>query len=286
MSYYNFDRALSYNALLNFILTTRGLGKTYGAKKLVINRFLKKKEKFIYLRRYKDELSTIETFFDDISKDEQFKNVEFKIRGKDFYINNEHCGKAMILSISQRYKSSPFPDYTTIIFDEFIINTTNIRYLKNEPWHFLEFFSTVARKRNNVRAILLANNISLINPYFQYFNCIPKSGNRFTLAKDGEILVDICKDEEFNEEMYKTKFGKLIKGTTYGNYAIENESLLDNNEFINKKRANDSCFMFSILHNNIELGFWISYNDEKIHVSKDIQKLSFTILKLKKCVMK
>ena len=79
MAYYNYDKALSYNALFNFILTTRGLGKTYGAKLKVIKKFLKTGEQFIYIRRYKDELSTIDTFFNDIIANNEFPEHEFKV---------------------------------------------------------------------------------------------------------------------------------------------------------------------------------------------------------------
>ena len=271
MAWYNYDRAMSYNALFTFILTNRGLGKTYGAKKRVVKKFLKKGEQFIYLRRYKEELKTVSTFWDDISKDPEFEGVEFKVVHKQFYINGKVAGYAIPLSVSQNYKSTPYPDVTTIIFDEFIINTQNLRYLKNEVSTYLDFFETVARKRDNVRAIFLANNISFVNPYFQYFRCIPKPGNRFTLAKDGEVLVEVFKDDEFNEEKYQTKFGKLIKNTAYGNYAIENESLRDDSTFINKNKPKDSIFCFSIINNGIELGYWVSFKEDKFYVCKDIQ---------------
>ena len=274
MGWYNYDRALSYNALFTFILTTRGLGKTYGAKLKVINKFLKKGEQFIYVRRYKDELSTISTFFNDIVNNGEFPDHKFKVVGKTFYCDDKIMGYAIPLSISQRLKSTSYPEVTTIIFDEFIINKGNILYLRDEVITFLEFFETVARKRNNVRAIFLANNVSLINPYFQYFNCIPKNGNRFTLAQDGEILVEVFKDEVFNQEKYKTKFGKLIKNTTYGNYAIENESLLDDSTFIDKVRPKDSQFCFSVKYKGIELGYWISFDDETFYICRDIQENS------------
>lgn len=274
MGWYNYDRALSYNALFTFILTTRGLGKTYGAKLKVINKFLKKGEQFIYVRRYKDELSTVSTFFNDIIANGEFKDHKFKVVGKTFYIDDEICGYAIPLSISQRLKSTSYPNVTTIIYDEFIINKGNIQYLRDEVYTFLEFFETVARKRDNVRAIFLANNVSLINPYFQYFNCIPKNNNRFTLAQDGEVLVEVFKDEVFNEEKYKTKFGKLIKHTTYGNYAIENESLLDDDTFIDKNRPSDSQFCFSVKFRGIELGYWISFKENIFYVCKDIQENS------------
>lgn len=282
MAYYNYDKALSYNALFNFILTTRGLGKTYGAKLKVIKKFLKTGEQFIYIRRYKDELSTIDTFFNDIIANNEFPEHEFKVVQKKFYIDGKICGYAIPLSISQRLKSTSYPNVTTIIYDEFIINTSNIRYLTNEVYTFLEFFETVARKRNNVRAIFLANNVSIINPYFQYFNCVPKENNRFTLAQDGEVLVEIYKDDEFNEEKYKTKFGKLIQGTTYGNYAIENESLIDNNKFVLKKKPNDLIFCFSVKYKESELGYWLSFKEGIFYVCKDVQpnsKHRFTVTK-------
>ena len=274
MGWYNYDKALSYNALFTFILTTRGLGKTYGAKLKVINKFLKKGEQFIYVRRYKDELSTISTFFNDIIANKEFEGHTFKVVGKTFYIDDKICGYAIPLSISQRLKSTSYPDVTTLIYDEFIINKGNIQYLRDEVYTFLEFFETVARKRNNVRAIFLANNVSLINPYFQYFNCIPKNNNRFTLAQDGEVLVEVFKDEVFNEEKYKTKFGKLIKNTTYGNYAIENESLLDDKTFVDKNRPSDAQFCFSVKFRGVELGYWICFEDNIFYVCKDVQSNS------------
>ena len=43
--YYDYDKISSYNATFNMIITNRGFGKTYGAKKRAINKFLKKGDK-------------------------------------------------------------------------------------------------------------------------------------------------------------------------------------------------------------------------------------------------
>ena len=40
--FYSYQNVLSYNALLNIIIGERGVGKTYGAKEFVLNRFKKK----------------------------------------------------------------------------------------------------------------------------------------------------------------------------------------------------------------------------------------------------
>ena len=46
MSYYNYDKIRSYNALMNIIMTNRGFGKTYGFKDMAIKNFLKKKQNY------------------------------------------------------------------------------------------------------------------------------------------------------------------------------------------------------------------------------------------------
>ena len=57
LSYYDYGPVLSRNAVFNMIMGARGLGKTYGAKKLVIKEFINHGNQFIYLRRYKEEQS-------------------------------------------------------------------------------------------------------------------------------------------------------------------------------------------------------------------------------------
>lgn len=54
--YYNYNKILSYNAFINFLIGERGVGKTYGASKMVVNKFIKKNEQFAYIRRYKSDL--------------------------------------------------------------------------------------------------------------------------------------------------------------------------------------------------------------------------------------
>ena len=97
--FWNINNSVSYNALFNFIIGNRGIRKTYGMKNYVINKFIKKGEQFIYLRRYKTEIKRINTFFDDMSKN--FPETDFKVQGKNFYINNKLAGYAISLSNSK-----------------------------------------------------------------------------------------------------------------------------------------------------------------------------------------
>ena len=63
----------------------------------------------------------------------------------------------MTLSTAQDLKGSNFPNVTTLIFDEFIIEEGQKKYyLHNEVFVFLNLIETIARMRD-VRVFLLGN---------------------------------------------------------------------------------------------------------------------------------
>ena len=68
MSYYNYDKIRSYNAVKNINRADTRSGKTYGYKEMAIKNVLKKGKQFMYIRRYKTDISKekIELFFLDI----------------------------------------------------------------------------------------------------------------------------------------------------------------------------------------------------------------------------
>ena len=103
--YYDYDKISSYNATFNMIITNRGFGKTYGAKKRAINKFLKKGEQFIYVRRYKSELKKVkDKFFEKIKK--EFEGHKFEIKGFTAYIDDKVAGYLIPLSTSLSEKSN------------------------------------------------------------------------------------------------------------------------------------------------------------------------------------
>ena len=280
--FYNYDRIRSYNAIWNFIISNRGGGKTYGFKMIAIKNFLKNKKKFIYVRRYKTELVDRNLFFDDVKHN--FPELEFKIQGHTAYINGEVCGYFIALSTSQQKKSISYPDVDLIGFDEFIVDKSALRYLTNEVEIALDLYETVNRQRtgkDKVKMFFMGNNISLVNPYFLFFDCIPKSTERFTVAKNGQIVIELFTDEDFIREKKQSEFGELTKGTKYAEYSIENKSLRDNDEFILPRKPDDCKFIFSIYYMNQEVGFWLSKKDGIIYVDNKIvnTRFRFTLTK-------
>ena len=111
--FYDYSKLLSYGALISFIIGERGVGKTYGAIKYVINNFLKTGNQFVYVRRYATELETsAPKFFDAIIENNEFEGHEFKVKTSKkltrFYIDGEICGYALPLSTAMILKSISF----------------------------------------------------------------------------------------------------------------------------------------------------------------------------------
>jgi hypothetical protein len=250
--YYNPNKMLSFNRILNCVIGARGIGKSYGLKKYVTNRFLKSGKQFIYLRRYKDELKKIPQFFNDIKG--EFPETELKVKGKQFYINDKLAGWAIPLSSWQSEKSNAYPDVETILFDEFIREKDNSGYLPNEVNALLNFMDTVFRDRENVRCICLSNAVSIVNPYMLYFNIIPNIQKRFNAYKS--ILVEIPDSKDFATARRKTRFGELINDTDYGEMALDNEFVNDSHVFI-EKRSKDSVYVFSVIYKGMTMGVWV-----------------------------
>jgi hypothetical protein len=265
--WYDYNNILSRNAMLNFILTNRGGGKTYGFKKKAINNFLKKGEEFVYVRRYKTEFKKIIKFFDDIKN--EFPEHTFKCTKNFAYIDDKICGYFIPLSTANNEKSTSYPNVTLICYDEFIIDKKNQRYLPSENDLFNGLIETIVRQRDNVTVICLANNVTISNPYFEAWKIYPDFENGIKTYNRGEkICVELSADKEFIEQKVKTRWGKLIQNNKYGEHAIYNKSLKDDDTFIMDKKPQNCKFMFSIILNSEEVGIW-SF-DDMFYVDKKI----------------
>lgn len=249
--YYSYQDALSHNKLFNFVIGNRGGGKTFGFKRWAINDFIKHGNMFVYVRRYKTELKNNKSFFNDMI--EFFPDHKFDVKGYKYYIDDKEAGVAIPLSVAITQKSVSFPKVNKICFDEFIIDKGFIHYMPNEVEAFLELYETIARTRDNVKVFFLGNAITTINPYFLYFNIIPDLSKRFTV-KD-LLQVEYFSNEEFIKMKKQTAFGRLISGTQYGDYAIENKFLKDSDDFIGEK-SKKAVFDFMITFDNINMFFW------------------------------
>lgn len=268
--FYNYNKILSYNAMINILIGERGVGKTYGATKFVVNQYIKKGEQFAYIRRYRPELKkACPNFFDSLKSNSEFIGHNLYSKGSRFYDNDEVIGYAMTLATAQDLKSANFSKVKTIIFDEFIIETGQKKaYLKNEVFTFLNLLETIGRLRD-IRVLMLANSASITNPYFMFFDLKLPYNSDIKLFKDGMILLQYMKNEEYRDFKKSTRFGKLIAGTEFEEYSVNNKFIDDNKDFIEKKSAS-AKFSFGFIYNSSQYGVWNDFKGGLVYVSKDL----------------
>ena len=284
--FWNLRQTKTHGALFNVIIGNRGGGKTYGAKEWSIDNFLKTGEQFGYIRRYKEDLKQpMVQFFKDIQ--DKYPDYEFKTDSNYFYIRlrpedkkqkwteNDIAGYGFTLSTANNKKSISYPKVTTLIYDEFLLSPGNQHYIANEPVALLNLYETIARPGTDhprVTLWMLANSLSVTNPFFLYWDLkMPtkqdKNGKWIWKHPSKPILVEDVRNEKFIDVKKNSEFGKLVEGTTYADYSIENKFLLDDDTFIEKKSPR-ARFYFTFIYMEFTLGVWIDPNEGKMYVSK------------------
>lgn len=258
--YYNGGELLSKNRLFNFIIGNRGGGKTYHWKVRCVREFLRSGKQFIWIRRYNTELENIKKWYDDIAH--EFEGHKLEVTKKHIKIDGMICGYIGALSTSQRLKSNAYPLVDKIIFDEFLIDKGSLRYINGEVELMLELVETIFRMRDdNNKVIFIANAISIVNPYFTYFNIKPNLDQRFTLTK--HIAIELYTNQEYINKKLQTRFGDMIKDTKYGQYAIENKFLRDNYSFVMERPAKNLSYANTVIYNGHQFGVWLCTGKEQ-----------------------
>lgn len=286
--FWNPRQTLTHNCLFNLIVGNRGGGKSFGAKEVAIDNFIKKGEQFGYIRRYKEDLKDpMVQFFKDIMY--KYPDYEFKVDTKYFYIRlkpvdekekwteKDIAGYGFVLSTASNKKSIAYPKITTLIFDEFLLDKGNQIYLSDEVGKLLNLYETIARPGTDhprVILLMLANALTITNPYFIYWGLrMPsrqdKNGKYIWKHPSKSILVEDVRNEKFIDAKSNTEFGQLIAGTKYADYSINNNFYLDDDVFIERK-SRKARNIFSFIYKGNQYGVWSDMSEGKMWVSKDI----------------
>lgn len=241
---------------------------------------MKKRSQFLYLRRYDNELKEIfektknqKDFFDDIK--DVFPDHKLEAKNRKFYIDGECFGFAKRMTEAQDLKSSVYQNVKIIVIDEYPIEKNKRYYLPNEGMILMGIFDSIIRNRNDVKIFILGNAVEGLeySPLFSFFDLSLPFNNDIKLFKDNIILVQYMNNEEFRKDRENTLIGKLAKGTKYESYAMHNQILDKNKNFIERK-SGSAKFSFALVYNGEIFGIWNDYHEGKIFVSHDYDKFS------------
>lgn len=176
IKYYDITRVLRTGAQYIILLGQRANGKSYQAKLTALKDAYENDSKFVYLRRWKEDIKAkaVSSYFDDMDIKE-ITNGEYvsicawsnslyfeALDEKGNKYKAKEIGRYCALNEYERYKSWAFEGYSYILYEEFI---TDSIYLDDEPRLLQQFVSTVARNRK-MTVILVGNTLSRVCPYF------------------------------------------------------------------------------------------------------------------------
>lgn len=233
ITHYNLDNIAAENAEINLIWGERSNGKSYQVKhKRGVLKYLKTGKRFIYMRRWKEEIRTdlVERYFADVDVEKitEGKYNCITVYRKQLFLSNydvetgkttrgEKIGYICALSTEQNYAGASYLDVEDIIFEEFMSRS---EYLAGEADKLMNFRSTVDRKRNVVKLWLVGNTISRVCPYINDWGLLPiitnqKQGTIETVELDtGSIDINTGK------EIYLKCAIEYCKNNGQSSYAI------------------------------------------------------------------
>ena len=199
-----------------------GVGKTYSAKKLLLENYFKLHQLFIYVRRWTTEIGNdnLRTVFTDIEDDPEvmewwrdWADIEkypyFHVLPKTgwFYLCGEKAngdveflqpiGRATALSKAQTFKGGTYNDASVVFVDEFIADGRYVRG-EREPDLLDKIVNTTGREKNEIMVICCGNPDFQIEmcPYLKnlmldYANLQPNTLYLFdTKRSDGRIIAN------------------------------------------------------------------------------------------------
>lgn len=282
--------------------TNRTGGKTTYFGRLVVNRFLDKREKFGLLYRYNYELDDCaEKFFKDIG--ELFFNgytMTSKKRAKgiyhELYLNGEPCGYAVSINSADQVKKNShfFSDVKRLIFDEF--QSESNTYCPNEIKKFISVHTSMARGQGEQNRYLpvymLSNPVSIINPYYVELGISSRLTDETRFLRGDGFVLEQGFVESAADAQKSSGFNKAFARNNYVAYSSESVYLNDNKAFVDRPQG-VGRYMATLKYNSQTYGIrefaeaGVIYCDDradetfplKITVTTDDHELNYVMLK-------
>lgn len=274
--HYNRKKAMSFNCDIIIILGARGVGKTFSIKEYLLNEFLYKNYKFVWVRDTVDAKKELcendgSRFFADFPL---MKNKDFKsgcIKKSEFYINDKHAGTCLPASVFQRYKGNSFQDAKIVVYDEFIKEKGRM-INKNNLWATINTLMTICRERDNLKIIMMANALDRGDEFLQFLGVNIKDFGFYINRKKSVCIHYADNSAEFNRKNSAGVIGKLLIDTTLSNNLMQSEFLNITDLFFDKLPPKAKLLL--IIETPLQ-NVRIYQGEGKLFVTEDVNKETY-----------
>lgn len=186
--YYDRSEIVSKHCQYNVIFGERSNGKSYQIEDLIVQNYVKTGKQGGIIRRQREDIQgyNARTTFDGLVQNGLGENKIAEYTGGKWtavtfqmgawYLSTPDMNKpgkmitdekpmcyAFALSSMEHYKSTSYPNITTVLFDEML---TRMGYLNNEFVLFMNMLSTIIRDRNDVTIFMVGNTVNKDCIYF------------------------------------------------------------------------------------------------------------------------
>ena len=258
---------------------TRTAGKTTYFNRLVMNRFLKKKEKFIILVRFGYQITDIEDkYFKDIRElffpyytmtSEALVNGKFRelfIAPNEQEELKESCGYAIAINDASLVKqySHLFTDASCMVLDEF--QDIDNHYCPDEVKKFRSIHTSIARGHGKqVRYLpvyMMSNAVSILNPYYYALGISKRLDDKTKFLRGKGYVLEITSNENASNAIMSSAFNQAWEDDDVVKHEAENVYLNDNSSFVEKMEG-QSRYVCTLKYNNKEYAIRM-YEDQGI----------------------
>lgn len=217
-------------------------GKTTFFNRMVVNRVLKKRRKFMVLYRFKYELEDCSTaFFKDL-QGLFFKDYEMthRILGKgayaELYLNDICCGYAAAMNSANfiKKRSHLFNDVSSITVDEF--QAEDGVYAQDEVQKLISIHTSVARGNGEmvryVPVYLIGNLVDILNPYYIQLGIYRKLDIKTNYLRGHGYVLEQNYNESAGEAQSSSGFNKAFMDSDYYTTLVGKNYLYGDDNFI------------------------------------------------------
>lgn len=245
--YLNIPAILKLNKPFTFIVGGRGIGKTYGALKYIVDN----RVSFMLMRRTqtqtdlinKPEFSPFKSVADDLTRDIAVSsNSKYS---SIVYLDDEPLGYTCALSTISNMRGFDASNVKILVYDEFIPERHE-RPIKGEGAAFLNAYETINRNRElkgqpPLQCLLLANSFNIANDIFMEMGLVNVAAR---MQRDGQELyindqTGVClimpNNSRISEAKATTALYKATKDGTFNKMALGNEFAYDPDDNIGTK---------------------------------------------------